>query len=120
MEHPNPVQPPVLDVKIDKGTKLINTTDALYVKGNGKYSTVFFTDGKMLETRHLLKWFEEQLPEPIFCRCHDSFIINCAYIHCTNGNQFVLKGDIYVSISRKYKDYAKDMYARYVREHNGH
>ena len=120
MEHPNPIQPPVLDVKIDKGTKLINTAEASYFKGKGKYSNVYFTDGDMLETRQLLKWYEERLPEPLFCRCHDSFIINCACIHCTNGNRFVLKGDINVPISRKYKDNAIDVYARYVRSHNGH
>jgi DNA-binding LytR/AlgR family response regulator len=120
MENVNAGLAPVLDVKIDKGSKLINTSDVLYIKGNDKNSVVYFTDDEMLDTRHLLKWYEENLPEPLFCRCHDSFIVSCGSIHCISGDYFVLKGDVYVKISKKYKTHALDTYALYVKHHKGH
>jgi DNA-binding LytR/AlgR family response regulator len=119
MENPDFGSAPVLDVKIAKGTKLINTADVLYFGGNGKHVIMYFNGGEVLDTHQLLKWYEERLPEPVFCRCHESFIVNCAYIHCTCGDKFVLKGDIYVKISRKYKEYALNIYKRYVSHHNG-
>ena len=119
MKHPNPVQAPVLDVKIDKGTKLINASKALFIQGNGKYSCVWFISGERLETRQPLRWYEEQLPEPLFCRCHDSYIVNCAGIHCKSGDRFVPQGNVYVKISRKYRNHALAVYKRFVMLHSG-
>ncbi|HEY4786139.1 MAG TPA: LytTR family DNA-binding domain-containing protein [Bacteroidales bacterium] len=119
MKDPGIAPAPVLEVKIDKGNKLINTAEVIYFGGNGKHVVMHFKDGNELDTHQLVKWYEEQLPEPMFCRCHDSFIVNCSYIECICSNKFILKGDIYIKISQKYRDHALSMYELYVRLGNG-
>lgn len=106
---------PLLDTNTEKGSKLINTAEALYFSGNNKCTLVYFANGEILETHHLIKWYEKLLPDPLFCRCHKSFIVNCACIHCVNGKNFVLKNDVMIPISATYREYALYIYELFTR-----
>lgn len=113
-----------LKVTIKKGRKLIKPIDILYIKGNDKHSLVYFIDLTTLETNHLLKWYEERLPVPGFCRCHDSFIVNLLYVECISGTSFLmqklLKEDPYLPISDKKRKATHKSYEEFIKSNNFH
>jgi two-component system LytT family response regulator len=52
----------------------VNTIIRFEAKGN--YTTIYMTNGESLMTTRSIKEYEDMLPEPIFCRIHNSHIIN--------------------------------------------
>jgi DNA-binding LytR/AlgR family response regulator len=107
---------PVRKVTVELGEKYINAKELLYIRGHNKHSILCFANMKLLETNHLLKWYEEILPVPEFCRCHDSYIVNMFYVDCMAGNQFRMQGGVYVPISELHKQTAEEMYEQFVRK----
>jgi two-component system LytT family response regulator len=100
---------PVLEVKTAKGNQLIILAEILYLKADNKHTIVYLINFNCVSTNHQLRWYEEKLPEHLFCRCHNSYIVNCFYIDCTCGNRAVLKvNNASVPISRDKMQYYKD------------
>jgi len=100
---------PILEVKTSKGNQLIVLVEILYLKADNKHSIIYLTNLISVYTNHQLKWYEEKLPEPLFCRCHNSYMVNCLYVDCTCGNNAILKvNNTYVPISRDKMQYYKD------------
>jgi hypothetical protein len=103
----NPENP--LEVITSKGDKFIQPLRILFLKAKGKHTLIYFTDMHCLETHHLIKWYEELLQNYNFCRCHNSYIVNCLYIDCTCGNNAVLTcNGISIPIARNRKQHYKD------------
>jgi DNA-binding LytR/AlgR family response regulator len=99
----------VLNVKTARGNKLINLEEILYLEAKDKHSLIYLINSVCIETHHLLKWYEDKLPVPEFCRCHHSFIVNCFYVDCTCGYSVVLeKNNIRIPVSRDRKQYYLD------------
>ncbi|QSS96571.1 LytR/AlgR family response regulator transcription factor [Psychroflexus sp. ALD_RP9] len=67
----------------------LNSEDLIYLKSVGNYIEVFFLNSGAIQKkliRNRLKTFETQLPNKIFIRCHNSFIVNGNYIIKIEGN----------------------------------
>lgn len=67
----------------------VNPADLIYLKSDGNYIEVFFLDSGSIHKkliRNRLKTIETQLPNKIFIRCHNSFIVNGNYIIKIEGN----------------------------------
>ena len=65
------------------GIDFITIRDILYCKSNGNYITVFFKDPSIKEktyTTFTLTNLEERLPQDMFCRIHQSYLINISYV----------------------------------------
>jgi two-component system, LytTR family, response regulator len=92
-----------LKVNTAKGISFVSREEILYVLADNKHAVIYLTTGRILETNHLLKWFEQNLPKSYFYRCHCSVIVNCGFIECVCGNMIILKGDHKVPISRNRK-----------------
>lgn len=108
MENTKSVPALLLEVRTAKGNKLIVISQILYIQSCNKHCFIYFANGgPPLETHALLKWFEEELPAGSFCRCHDSYIVNCAFIDCICGSKFVLTNNTYIPVSRGRKDYSR-------------
>ena len=106
-----------LEVKTEKGNKPIIPIEVLYLKADDKQTLIYFINSNCVRTNHQLKWYEENLPEPLFCRCHNSYIVNCFYVDCTCGNRAVLKmNNIYVPVSREKMQYYKDNLALFKQQ----
>lgn len=90
-------------LKTQKGTLLINYNELLYLNACNKHTLIYLIDGQCVETNHLLKWYEDKLPRPLFCRCHNSFILNNLYVECINESQVFLNNQNIVPLSRKWK-----------------
>ena len=93
-------QLPFIDIKTPVGNMQINFIDILYIKADNKHSIIYFLNKESIKSICLLKCFEAKLQKPYFYRCHDSFIVNCLYVHCTCANEIILHGNIRVPLSR--------------------
>ena len=96
------------------------TSDFLYVKCNGRYEKILFsnimyieaannyvfvhTTGKRFITYHTLKGIQGQLPTNQFVKVHKSFIISRNHIHQIKGSEIIIN-EIHIPLSRNFKDY---------------
>ncbi len=83
-----PVNGKILFIKID---------DIVYCESDGNYSKLFLESSKELFVSKKLKELEELLPDSLFFRIHNSFII-----HMLKVTEY-LRGDNYVVLSNKKK-----------------
>ena len=60
---------------------------------------------------------EQKVPLSMFCRCHNSFLVNLAAVKEMNGKEFIMQDGITVSISRKYKQEARDKFFKWATAH---
>jgi DNA-binding LytR/AlgR family response regulator len=108
---------PILDIIISKGKQFVNPIEIVYIEANNKHTVIYLSSAKCLYAHHLLKWFDEKLPETLFCRCHNSYIVNCLYIDCTCGNQIIMsKDNINIPVSREKKQLLKEKLAHYKQQ----
>ncbi len=84
---------PIVSVKTRIGIKLIKTADILFVEADKKNSKIVFQNNLVIETIHPIKWFSILFMEPIFFRCHNSFIVNCLYFRSICGSHIILTND---------------------------
>lgn len=67
----------------------IKPQDLIYLKSDGNYLEVYFNNADKIQKkviRNRLKTIENSLPNSLFFRCHNSFIINGKYILKIEGN----------------------------------
>jgi two-component system, LytTR family, response regulator len=87
-----------------KGFEVISTSDIICCEAD-TYCTIFHLTGhKQLTSSHILKYYEEILPEEQFIRVHHSFIINKEHIKSyTSQGEIILSEEIHcpLSIARK-------------------
>ncbi len=88
-------------VKDGRDLVKIAYTDLIYIKGAGDYVTFWLKD-KRIMTLMALKDLEVELPQDIFARIHQSYIINKNCIQRVSGNQVKIAGE-FLPISRTYK-----------------
>lgn len=85
-----------------KGIKIINDSDIVYLEADGNCTNLFFVDGtKYLDTRTLAV-YEEILNPQHFFRIHKSHIINLDFLteYISEGNLVLLKNGSKLSVSR--------------------
>lgn len=68
--------------------RLVPLTDIIFCQSENNYTVFHLADEKILVSRGLYE-FQEILPENIFIRCHQSYIINKSFV-----KSFHLKGSI--------------------------
>jgi len=90
-----------LKVRTRIGFQYIMLNRVLFIRSDNKKSTILLDDLRSLETNHMLKWYQEQLPKKFFFRCHRSYIINCQHIDSYSWNVIIIKTKFLVPISRQ-------------------
>lgn len=87
-------------------TILVDYKDLIYCKSDGGYTTFYLSNGKEVVTSKVLKHYEAILPDEIFLRCHQSYLINLHHIvSLKKSNAIILSNGMMVPISiRKGKD----------------
>ena len=99
----------ILEIHIDKGSKLISLHKIVYIESFNKGSMIYVDNEENIQTKYLLKSFSKFLPEPFFFRCHNSFIINCYFIDCFSNVQVILKNNNRIPLSRHKKTRLKEI-----------
>lgn len=94
---------PKLAVQKVNGTRFVDHSDILYLKGERAYTTIHLRDGSSIMASRNLRHFEGLLADnPVFFRCHRSYIINlgCVVEHVkSDGGYLELEGKVRVSLS---------------------
>ncbi len=87
------------------GSFLIDTNTIVRVEASSNYSKIYFSNGTMLLTAKVLKWFEERLPQQSFTRLHRSHLVNNCFLQFNQntGNAFELKNGKTIQVSRRRK-----------------
>lgn len=91
-----------------KNLEYVNTSEIIYLKGEGNYTTIFLKNSKKFFVAKTLKDYESMLCEeqaPFF-RIHKAFIVNINYIKTIDrGDEtfILLKDDTRLEVSRRKK-----------------
>lgn len=94
------------DYLILKNNKKIYLTELEYIKSEDHYLEVF-TISKKEFIRGTISEILAQLP-PNFAQSHRSFLVNKNFIKTLNNSEIILKNNVLIPLTRKYKDNFKD------------
>ncbi|MFM9908350.1 MAG: LytTR family transcriptional regulator DNA-binding domain-containing protein [Chitinophagaceae bacterium] len=94
---------PSLQLNTSTGNYLIDTHTIVRVEASSNYSKLYFSNGKVLVTAKLLKWFEERLPNKLFTRLHRSHLVNTLFLqpHQSNNASVRLEDGNFIQISKR-------------------
>ncbi|MEO6539600.1 MAG: LytTR family DNA-binding domain-containing protein, partial [Ferruginibacter sp.] len=92
-----------LQLNTSLGNFLIDSSTIIRIEASSNYSKLYFSDGKMLVTAKVLKWFEENLPQQAFTRLHRSHLVNNRFLvsHQTVGHELKLIDGNFIQVSRR-------------------
>lgn len=91
------------DYIILKNKTKIYLKELIYIKADDHYLEILTLKKKEYLRGSILEILKE-LP-PNFVQCHRSYIVNKNFIQSINNNEIFLKGNIQVTLSRKFKSY---------------
>jgi len=80
----------------------------MFVVAKNKQTIVYLEDQSIIETDHLLKWYQERLPYPDFCRSHRSYIVNLNHIEVINKDHYIFKEGLKVPVSDSKRNYSRE------------
>ena len=91
-----------------KNLEYVNTSEIMYLKGEGNYTTIYLKNTKKFFVAKTLKDYERLLCEEQapFIRIHKAFIVNTNYIKVIDRGEettIVLKDDTRLEVSRRKK-----------------
>ncbi len=96
-----------LAVHTMEGLFFYDIADIEYLEANSNYTNFHFTNKTKIIASKTLKEFEELLPEEIFFRPHNSYLINLTCIKKYikgDGGQIELKTGVFIDVSRRKKE----------------
>jgi len=77
----------------------------LYCHSDNGYTTFFFTDGRKVVVSKSLSYYEDLLPESVFLRTHQSFVVNQRYIDKYHKDGIlVMRGGDEIPVSKRKRD----------------
>jgi two-component system LytT family response regulator len=94
-------------VQLKDGYNFINYNDIVCCSSEGAYTVIFLINGNKLLSSNNLKHFSELLPDDIFCRIHNSHLVNLHHaIRYSKGRGGVLlmANKIELEVSQRKKD----------------
>ena len=89
------------------GIEFIKIRDILYCEAAGSYTTFVLIGNKKIVVSKNLKEYENLLPEEIFMRVHNSFLINLHEVRKfvkSEGGHIIMNNDAMISISQKKRE----------------
>lgn len=92
---------------------IVQVSDIIYMESSDKIVSIFLTTGETIRCYHKLSNLIKLLPESVFLRCHQSYIVNMEHINKYNKQILYVK-DRAISISKKYSKSVKDQYYEYL------
>jgi len=96
-----------ITVPTNKGLLFIEPDNILYIKADGRYSSIHFANNESVFVSKNIGEIEELLDPDVFFRAHHSSIINLKYVcelNSKEGGYIVMTGGTKVLLSRRKKD----------------
>ncbi len=84
-----------------KGMKVLNAKSILYLKSESNYTYIFFSDGKKMLLSKTLKHLSSYLPERLFIRTHQSYIVNKSLVKKVQKCGMTLTDGTFIPVSRR-------------------
>lgn len=100
-----------IKLSVDRKIIFLEPEDIIYCESDGNYCRVFLEDRKEIFMTQKLKYIEELLPDHMFYRVHNSYIINLLKIKefHKSENYFLLTNNAVIPISRQRKNDIMDI-----------
>ncbi len=89
-------------IKSDKRIEKLELSEILYAESIGNYVSIF-TENKRIMAYITMKSLESQLPNDVFIKVHQSYLVNASKIEAIEGNEIKM-GARSLPISRNYRD----------------
>jgi DNA-binding LytR/AlgR family response regulator len=102
-----------LTFSVNRQPKKIPFSHILYIESRNKYCHIF-TQEREYTVLAKLSDLEEQLDDPRFLRCHQSFIVNMDYIEKLGEHDFILKNNALAPIRRRDRSAVVAEYEEYI------
>jgi two-component system LytT family response regulator len=94
-------------ISTNTGLHIVKFNDIIYLESDGPYTTFYLKNATKIVSSKNLKTFEPILPETMFYRSHNSYIINVnemiKYIK-SDGGQIVMSNQAILNVSKFRKD----------------
>ncbi|MEO9967327.1 MAG: LytTR family DNA-binding domain-containing protein [Reichenbachiella sp.] len=97
------------------GISFVKCRNILRFEAQGAYTKVYMQNSNLLISRHL-KFFEAQIESDLFCRVHQSHLINLMYVDKflnLDGGQIQMNDDSLIPISKTKKTFFFEMMNKY-------
>jgi two-component system LytT family response regulator len=95
------------------GLNFIPVQEVVRFEAKGNYTTIFLANGEQILATRTVKDYEEILPENIFCRIHNSHIINLSriqkYQKGRGGNVIMEDGSVIEVASRRREEFLRKL-----------
>ncbi|GAA4108818.1 LytTR family DNA-binding domain-containing protein [Aquimarina addita] len=92
-------------LRLQEGYQVINFENLMYCQSDKGYTTFFTADKKSYMASKPIKEFEKQLPEDLFIRTHQSYMVNLTYVDKYDKAGYIfLKSGAKVPVSTRKKD----------------
>lgn len=102
-----------ISIRYKSDVHLVNIRDIELIESRDKLLFFHLADGKTLQCYGKLDEVIKELPEQLFIRCHQSFLVNIRHI-TEMGENYFRTGPAVIAISKKYLKPAKDQYYAYL------
>lgn len=94
------------------GFKVVSIDSILYLESDSNYTNFHFADGTKVLVSKTMKEYETQLPTNIFCRIHNSHMINTTYLKeyiKGRGGQVIMTNNTVLNVSQNKKQNLLDL-----------
>ena len=92
-------------LRMSEGYQIVNFDSLMFCKADGGYTTFFCDDDRTFIVSKPLKEFTSQLPEDIFFRVHQSYLVNAAFVDRYDKTRYLyLKKGQKIPVSVRKKD----------------
>lgn len=88
---------------------LVSYTEIQILRGNGNYTNIYLTDGRLLVTSKNIGFYEPLLPVELFCRPHKRIIINRNFIAQRRTGEMLLLDGTRLEVARRRRKMIKKM-----------
>jgi len=94
-------------IQLKDGYSFINYNDIVCCASEGAYTALFFVNGTKIVSSNNLKHFVELLPENVFCRIHNSYLVNLDHAISYSkgrGGMLIMVNKMTFEVSQRKKD----------------
>jgi DNA-binding LytR/AlgR family response regulator len=102
-----------ISIQYKGAVQTVDYRDILYIESNNKMLLFHLADGNVPQCYGKLDKIMNKIPEQLFIRCHQSFLVNLSHVTEMKEN-YLRIGQAIISISRKYGKSAKEKYYTYL------
>lgn len=95
-----------LILKTIEGIHIVKIDDIMYLQSNGSYTHFYLSQNRHIIVSKNIKEYENILPEHLFVRCHNSFLVNLhQVVQIDKENNLILSNGSTIPVSGRKRDH---------------